>query len=131
MAGLELDVTEYGLYSSLEGQRQTASVMRRGSKRVITFSTRQFAPESAERNDEQPARALPGLFLNLNEVQRRTWKLFLLGSTVAAVARAERVSRQAIYERVRGKNGRGGMIEKNFWVCFWWLMRQELYDQLA
>ena len=57
----------------------------------------------------------------LNRTERRTWLLLLLGLPILEVACKEKVSRAAIYERIRGNSkGQGGMIRKNDYVEIWW-----------
>jgi len=42
------------------------------------------------------------------------------------IATAEGVSRNAVYERIRGSSKRhGGMAAKNPYVAIWWRLRQE------
>lgn len=65
----------------------------------------------------------PRYYVNLNEVERRTWAQILEGQSVSAIARNESVTRQAIYGRLLGWHGYGGMISKNFWVLLWCIAR--------
>jgi len=65
-------------------------------------------------------------FVNLNRVERETWRKILEAQSIASIAREEGVSRAAIYARIEGnRRGHGGMIRKNFWVLLWWLVRQK------
>jgi hypothetical protein len=67
-------------------------------------------------------------YVNLNDLERRTWHQVLSGLSISAIARNERVSRQAIYTRLLGTRDRGGMIEKNYWVLVWCVAR-DLYPR--
>jgi len=64
-------------------------------------------------------------YINLNEVERRTWRQLLSGTSINAIADEEGVSRAAIYARIEGNRcGHGGMIAKNFWCLLWWRRRR-------
>lgn len=66
------------------------------------------------------------LFVNLNPVERETWRRILGARSIASIAQEEGVSRSAIYARIQGnRKGQGGMIAKNFWVLRWWQLRQQ------
>lgn len=62
-------------------------------------------------------------YVNLNETERRIWRQVLLARPIAEIARNEGVTRPAIYSRLLGKRGRGGMIEKSYWVLLWCIGR--------
>jgi hypothetical protein len=64
------------------------------------------------------------LSAGLNAVERRTWWRILDGWSIEAIADADGVTRAAIYCRIRGARGRGGMVSKNVWVAEWWNRRQ-------
>ena len=64
-------------------------------------------------------------YVNLNDIESRTWRQVLMGMSLSTIAREERVSRQAIYSRIAGTHGYGGMVSKNFWVLLWWRCRQK------
>ncbi len=68
----------------------------------------------------------PKYYVNLNDIESRTWRQVLAGMSLSTIAREERVSRQAIYSRIAGTHGYGGMISKNFWVLLWWRCRRSL-----
>ena len=72
----------------------------------------------------------PRLYINLNEVERRTWRQILSGVSINGIAEGEGVSRTAIYERIQGNRfGHGGMIGKNFWVLLWWRLRRRIRQE--
>lgn len=64
------------------------------------------------------------LCYGLNEVERRTWLKVMLGWKIPQIAADEGVSHVAIYSRLRGRDGSGGMVKKNRFVWFWWQLRQ-------
>ena len=69
----------------------------------------------------------PRFYVNLNDLERRTWRQILSAISINAIARQEGVSRAAIYARIQGNSkGQGGMIGKNVWVLLWWRVRQRL-----
>lgn len=66
------------------------------------------------------------MYVNLNEIERRTWERILRGWTITDIAEEDRVSRQAILARIGGNSkNQGGMIGKNFHVLVWWLFRSK------
>jgi len=66
------------------------------------------------------------IYSNLTKVEQRTWKALLDGKPILDIAREEGVSRNAVYERIRGNSeGQGGMIRKNAYVAVWWLLRRK------
>jgi hypothetical protein len=71
------------------------------------------------------------LLLNLTATERRTFLALLANPSISAVARAERVSRAAIYARLRGSRGALGMVEKNPFVAAWWERRRHNSDDYA
>jgi len=82
------------------------------------------APEPQELTDRSKH------FINLNPVERETWKKLLRAQSVASIAKEEGVSRAAIYARIQGNScGQGGMIAKNFWVLLWWGLRQQFLNE--
>ena len=101
------------------------SVGRRNGQPAAFFSPPFGDVEEAP---EQPEiQFLEKLFINLNAVERETWRKILSAQSVASIAKEEGVSRQAIYARIQGnRKGQGGMIAKNFWVLLWWQLRQRL-----
>ena len=89
-----------------------------------------LSPNWADRIPEQSCSRLwiddPRYYVNLNDVERRTWRQILSASSINAIAREEGVSRAAIYARIQGNSkGQGGMIGKNVWVLLWWRLRQQ------
>lgn len=65
------------------------------------------------------------LFVNLNTLERATWKRLLTAQSIASIAQQDGVSRAAVYSRIEGNGkGQGGMTRKNFWVLLWWRLRQ-------
>lgn len=69
----------------------------------------------------------PRFYVNLNDVERRTWRQILSAASINTIAREEGISRAAIYARIQGNSkGQGGMIGKNVWVLLWWRLRQRL-----
>lgn len=68
----------------------------------------------------------PRFYVNLNEVERRTWRQILSATSINAIAAEEGISRAAVYSRIQGNSkGQGGMVAKNFWCLLWWRLRQE------
>ena len=64
------------------------------------------------------------LCYDLNPIERETWVKIIHGQSVLGIAAEERVTRQAIYSRIRGSRRTKGMIHKNFYVARWWKLRE-------
>jgi len=60
----------------------------------------------------------------LNTLQRRTFLRLLLG-TLEDTANSFGISRAAVYSRIRGRDGNGGMIAQNEYVRIWWTGRKK------
>jgi hypothetical protein len=70
--------------------------------------------------------ALPlDAFDALTDIERATWASLLTTNNISLTATELRVTRQAIYARIRGTNSQGGMIKKNKWVARWWSLRSK------
>jgi hypothetical protein len=110
-------------YRDFSGQVHRTTGGRRNGKPAIFFSPTSFEPEPAP--DTPDYSEEPRFFLNLNAVERATWKRLLSAQSIASIAEQDGVSRPAIYARIEGNGkGQGGMIAKNFWVLLWWRLRQ-------
>jgi len=108
---------------TLDGRREQVSVGKRNGRLMILL-TPDWSEGGPERSLSFPWLNDPRYYVNLNEIERRTWRQVLSAFSISAIACQEGVSRQAIYARIEGKNGRGGMLAKNFYVLIWWLARQ-------
>lgn len=116
------DVVKFRLYRSFNGSFSPLDVVRRNRKVVPSFRPRSFEPGSEP--DLHPRRnQLPARLLNLTPIQARTFDHILKGKSIAEIAREEGVSRSAIYQRIKGTRGRGGMISKNPWAYIWWVLQ--------
>jgi hypothetical protein len=72
----------------------------------------------------------PRFYVNLNQIESRTWRQILSGLSLKAIAEGEGVSRSAIYNRILGNRfGHGGMVGKNVWVLLWWRLRRRLAEE--
>lgn len=113
----------YGRYRTLDGSEEKASLARRGGKLILSVAP--GAHEPTLDDPRPPAWEDDGrYYVNLNETERRTWRMILQGRNESEIARAENVSPQAIRARIQGNSrGQGGMIRKNFWVLLWWLAK--------
>jgi len=109
----------------LHGNAVGVTVGRRNGK-PAAFLTARFedsapAPEPQEFEDD------PKHYVNLNPLERETFRRILKGQSIASIAQEDGVKRSAIYARICGNSkGQGGMIAKNFWVLLWWRCRQNI-----
>ncbi len=118
-------------YRTLTGAPMPADLIRRGGR---------SAPRHRRDWDADPAVDNPRPFAvrrrvlrDLTRIERRTWRRILAGWAIDTIARADGISRAAVYARIRGSDGRGGMVRKNPYVARWWAGRRALpahpYDQ--
>lgn len=119
----------FRVFRDLRGSVQSAGGGRRNGKPAVFFP--QSLPEppdpATERTDLCDQERL---FVNLNPLERQTWRKILQAQSIASIAQQEGVSRAAIYARIQGNNkGQGGMVAKNLWVLLWWLLRQRSLSQ--
>jgi len=80
--------------------------------------------EAEPYNEEELRELQDELCYNLNDVERRTFLRIMQDWTLHEIARDEGVSHPAIYCRLRGKDGKSGMVKKNRFVWFWWHLRR-------
>ncbi len=86
--------------------------------------------EAAEAPEPWEFSAQERYFVNLNPLERQTWRKILSAQSINNIAEEEGVSRQAIYARIQGNGrGQGGMISKNAWVSLWWRFRQQQFTE--
>ncbi len=115
------DETTYFRYiRTLHGRLEPVDVARHNGRLVARFSPAHTDPEGSAATSSDFRRLIREVMYALNRTERRTWGLLLLGNSIVEVARAERVSRAAIYERIRCSKGYGGMVRKNDYVRIWW-----------
>lgn len=116
----KLDETTFYRYArTLDGKLEPVDVVRHNGRLVPRFAP--TIAESPSTNSTDLKRLVREVMYGLNRTERRTWLLLLLGLPILEVACKEKVSRAAIYERIRGNSkGQGGMIRKNDYVEIWW-----------
>jgi len=113
---------------TLEGQLEPVDLARRNGRLTPRFPPSCTEPNLDSKNVSDLKRLLREVMYSLSRIERRTWLLLLLGYSILDIAEHEKVTRVAIYERIRGNSkGQGGMIRKNDYVAIWWRRRgQEL-----
>ena len=120
----DFQILRFRVFRDLHGSVQSAGGGRRNGRPAIFFPQSLSEPPdpAAEQTDLCDQQRL---FVNLNALERETWRKILQAPSIASIAEQEGVSRAAIYARIQGNNkGQGGMVAKNFWVLLWWLVRQ-------
>jgi hypothetical protein len=131
----DFDVNYFHYARDHGGKLIPVGIVRRNKRAVPRFDPLITEPDQHPDGDaDQPGGASqasvpwiedPRYYVNLNEVESRTWRLILSAKSISEIARIERVKRQAILCRIRGNSkGQGGMIAKNFWVLLWWRIRR-------
>jgi hypothetical protein len=125
----DFQILRFRVFRDLHGSVQSAGGGRRNGRPAVFFPQSlseppDLAAEQTDLCDQQR------LFVNLNPLERETWRKILQAQSIASIAEQEGVSRAAIYARIQGNNkGQGGMVAKNFWVLLWWLARQRSLSQ--
>jgi hypothetical protein len=120
----DFQILRFRVFRDLHGSVQSAGGGRRNGRPAVFFPQSLSEPPApaAEQTDLCDQQRL---FVNLNPLERETWRKILQAKSIASIAEQEAVSRAAIYARIQGNNkGQGGMVAKNFWVLLWWLARQ-------
>jgi len=120
----DFQILRFRVFRDLHGSVQSAGGGRRNGRPAIFFPQSLSEPPdpAAEQTDLCDQQRL---FVNLNALERETWRKILQAQSIASIAEQEGVSRAAIYARIQGNTkGQGGMVAKNFWVLLWWLTRQ-------
>lgn len=126
------DTLRFQSCCSLDGHVHRVGLARRNNRTVPILGPdwSSFEPETQEEADNQYMNELrKELSINLNRIERRTWQQIIDGSSILEIARAERRSRTAIYARIRGSDGLGGMVAKNPYVALWWCLRLKQQQQ--
>jgi hypothetical protein len=115
-------VLSYGRYARLDGSIERVSIGKRNGKSFPILPPAMAKPLHEE---EQFLWEQERSYVNLNPVERETWRKLLGAQSISSIAKEEGVSRAAIYARILGnRKGHGGMIGKNFWVLLWWRLRR-------
>jgi hypothetical protein len=110
----------------LHGNAVHLTVGRRNGKSAVFIHP--SVEEPAEAPEPREFCTQERLFVNLNPLERQTWRKILCAQSINSIAEEEGVSRQAVYARIQGnRRGQGGMISKNAWVFLWWWFRQRLF----
>ena len=112
--------------NTLDGHSERVRLGRRNGHPVAMLPPN-WADNTAEQTPPSHWIDDTRFYVNLNEVERRTWRQLLSAISINAIAAEEGVSRAAIYARIQGNaKGHGGMIGKNVWVLLWWRLRQRM-----
>lgn len=122
----EFEILLFRRCSTLHGAAQVVDVGKRNGRRTPFFRPDWAALSNTDGEERvlDPQR-LEEACMNLTALERKTWLQILGGHTIADIARDQRVSRAALYIRIRGKDGTGGMVAKNPFVCVWWELRRQ------
>src|SRR5450432_1491704 len=127
MEEISPDLMRFRRCRDLHGSPVSLTLGRRNGKPAVflppVFEAPDPPPEPQDLSDQSK------LFVNLNPIERETWRKLLQARSVASIAKEEGVSRAAIYARMQGNSrGQGGMIAKSFWVQLWWRLRKQLLN---
>jgi hypothetical protein len=107
---------------NLHGEVLPADTYKRNGRPLFRYDRDGF--EAVRSHTDNGAKVLRVLSRGLTKIERRTWWRILDGWSIDAIAEADGVRRAAIYARIRGTRGTGGMVRKNAWVARWWNRRQ-------
>ena len=117
------EALEFRTACTLDGGSVRISTVRRNGFVVPYFPDHLTRGESDEVDGDERQELQDVLCYGLNNVQRHTWLRIMDDWTVHEIAKDEGVTHPAIYCRLRGKDGTGGMVAKNRFVWFWWQLR--------
>ncbi|MCZ6774153.1 MAG: hypothetical protein O7G83_19525 [Proteobacteria bacterium] len=131
MESTDSDVLIFQSCSSVDGTVERIEIGRRNGRLVPFLHPNWSLPNFLE---DHPPEAIDTELLkevcaNLTTLERQTWLLILDGRSIPDIARDQGVTHVAVYERIRGKKGRRGMIRKNSYVRRWWELRQRRRKQ--
>lgn len=119
---MDVDILKFHLYRAADGRTCIADLYRRNGQAAVIV--RQVELEPPADDTDAFERHRDRLAKNLTPIEERRWRKLLDGYSIEQLAHEEGISRAAIYECIRGKGGRGGMVRKNRWVRAWWNNRQ-------
>jgi hypothetical protein len=122
MEKTESEVSQFHQYRRIDGAIEPVTLIRRNRRPEIQFPADivecpLFA--DAEESDEY-RELLDEVCQNLNEIERRTWLRIIDGRSILDIAGEERVSRAAIYDRIKR------MVEKNTYCAIWWRLKNKV-----
>ncbi|MGJ5814483.1 hypothetical protein [Paludibaculum fermentans] len=124
MEETNFDILRFRRCSDLYGNPVSVTIGRRNGKTEAFL--RPLSEDPSPAPEPQGFEDNPKYYVNLNPVERRTFRKILLGQSVANIAKEEGIKRSSVYARICGNSkGQGGMIAKNFWVLLWWRLRQK------
>ena len=117
--------------SGIEGGSEPLQIGRRNSRAVPLMHPKWISPDFLQQQpaEEIDVALLENICRNLSPLERQTWLSILDGRSIPDIARDHGVTHVAVYERIRGKKGHGGMIRKNPYVRRWWEVRQRRRKQ--
>jgi hypothetical protein len=122
-----IELLNFQQCADLYGNSQRVCSGRRNGQPFLFLSSSFDTPAAKVECPAPELGSQSRLFVNLNPIERETWRKILNAESIASIADEEGVSRAAVYNRILGSSrGRGGMIRKNFWVLLWWEMRQRI-----
>jgi hypothetical protein len=120
-----LELLRFRRCQDLRGNEVGVTVGRRNGRPAAFLRPNSEDPESAP--EPQKFEDNPKYYVNLNPLERETFRRILRGQSIASIADEDGVRRSAIYARICGNSkGQGGMISKSFWVLLWWRCRQNI-----
>jgi hypothetical protein len=128
MAFRDTDTFRFRAFRDIEGRIHAIDLYKRNGKVVPNLGFFWKPSEDKPRPQKRSrVRRFPAdLFANLTELEKHTWEKIVAGRSVGNIAAEERVTRSAIYERIRGNSkGHGGMVAKNCWVAKWWELKKQ------
>jgi hypothetical protein len=114
------ETTLFRYIRTLDGRLEPVDVARRNGKAVPQFPPSTIDPlANASADPSELDELVAEVTQNLTETERRTFLKILDSRSILDIAAEERVSRAAVYARIRS------MVVKNDYVAIWWKRRQE------
>lgn len=109
----------------LDGAPLAFDIIRRNGVPALAYRRSWDAAASPPPTGELSFAFRLSVLAGLTPCERRTWRRLLDAWPVETIPRADGVSRAAVYARIRGTRGGGGMVRKNPWVRRWWQTRHQ------
>jgi hypothetical protein len=119
------DSTYHRYVRRLDGTLQSVDLAHRNGRIVPRFHPSMVEAPEPEVEDSPDYRELVDeVTQNLNAGERHMWLRLLEGRTIGDFAEEGRISRAAVYDRLRR------MVAKNDYVAIWWRLRKKVNQYL-
>jgi hypothetical protein len=122
MDASESEVHYFRYVRKVDGSLEPVDVARRNGRVVPRFHPSVLEPPETTDPEETPEyqELVSEISQNLNPTEKGTWLRLLDGASICDIASDARVSRAAIYDRIKR------MVAKNDYVAIWWRLKNKV-----